>query len=51
MAVTIDEMDVEVEDRKPQGQAAGETATAKEPGKFRQEREKLAERELRLKAD
>lgn len=51
MAVTINEMDVDVESRKPQEQAAPDTSPAKEPVNVRQEMEKLAERELRLRAD
>ena len=51
MAVTINEMDVDVESRNPQQQAAADSAPAKEPVNIRQEMEKLAERELRLRAD
>lgn len=51
MAVTINEMDVDTEGRKPQEPAVADTPPAKEPVNIRQEMEKRAERELRLRAD
>ena len=51
MAVTIDEMNVDVQEKGAQPQAHAEAPAAKEPMNFRQEREKMAERELRLRAD
>jgi hypothetical protein len=51
MAVTINEMEVDTESRKPQEQAVADTSPAKEPVNILQEMEKLAERELRLRAD
>lgn len=51
MAVTINELDVEVRSPKSQEQPAAEAALAKDALNLRQETEKLAERELRLKAD
>jgi len=51
MAVTINEMDVDVKSPKSQEQPAAETTPVKDALNLRQEMEKLAERELRLKAD
>lgn len=51
MAVTINEMDVDVRSPKSQEQPAAESAPVKDALNLRQEMEKLAERELRLKAD
>jgi hypothetical protein len=51
MAVTIDEMNVDATARGTQPQGQGEAQTAKEPVNLRMERDKLAERDLRLRAD
>ncbi len=51
MAVTIDEMQVDMQKSVAPAGAPSRAATAKEPINFRREKEMLAERELRLKAD
>jgi hypothetical protein len=52
MAVTIDEMQVEVQQQSAAPVSASAEAPApKEAMSFRREKEMLAERELRLKAD
>ena len=51
MAVTIDEMQVDVQARPQSTNAPAPTAAAKEPTNFRGQKDMLAERELRLKAD
>jgi hypothetical protein len=52
MAVTIDEMQVDVQQQSvAPASAPAETPALKEPMSFRREKEMLAERELRLKAD
>jgi hypothetical protein len=55
MAVTINQMDVEVQSGKssqqPSGQTPAQTGAPQEPINVRQEMEKLAERQLRLRAE
>jgi hypothetical protein len=51
MAVTIDEMQVDVQNKAAPANAPAQTAAPKEAMNFRGEKEMLAERELRLKAD
>jgi len=51
MAVTIDEMQVEVHKSAAPPSTLAKTVAPKEPMSFRREKEMLAERELRLKAD
>lgn len=52
MAVTINQMDVDVQGGKPKDQAPAAAAGAsKEPANIRQEMEKHTERQLRLRAD
>jgi hypothetical protein len=55
MAVTINQMDVEVQSGKRSQQASGpnpaQSGTPQEPMNIRQEMEKLAERQRRLRAE
>jgi len=51
MAVTIDEMQVDVHKSAAPASAPSKAAVPKEPINFQREKEMLAERELRLKAD
>lgn len=51
MAVTIDEMQVDVRKSTAPAGVPSEPAVPKEPMNFRGEKEMLAERESRLKAD
>lgn len=51
MAVTIDEMQVDVQKSAGAASAPSQAAAPKEPMNFRREKEMLTERELRLKAD
>jgi hypothetical protein len=51
MAVTINEMQVDVQPRPAATNAPAPPAVAKEPMNFRGQKEMLAERELRLRAD
>ncbi len=51
MAVTIDNMQVQTQDGASQKDTSAGTPEHSEPMNFRREKEALAERELRLKAD
>jgi hypothetical protein len=51
MAVTINEMQVDVQKSAAAPSAPAQAEPPKEPMNFRGEKESLAERELRLKAD
>jgi hypothetical protein len=51
MAVTIDEMQVDVQKSTPPAGAPAPSDAAKEPMNLRAEQERLSERQLRLKAD
>jgi len=55
MAVTINQMDVEVEggtgSQQASGQTPAQTGAPQEPINIRQEMEKLAERQLRLRVE
>jgi hypothetical protein len=51
MAVTIDQMQVDVQQSAQPVQVSASTATPAAPGNPRKERQALLERELRLKAD
>ena len=51
MAVTIDDMQVDVQSTPASAPAAEPATTDKETMSFRGQKEMLAERELRLKAD
>ncbi|HXW24147.1 MAG TPA: hypothetical protein VEK73_05325 [Xanthobacteraceae bacterium] len=51
MAVTIDEMQVDVQRSAAPANAPAQPAAPKQATNFRAEKETLAERELRLKAD
>jgi hypothetical protein len=51
MAVTINEMDVDVKGKSEQAQAPADSTAPKEPMDLRRETGRLAERELRLRAD
>jgi hypothetical protein len=51
MAVTIDDMQVDVQDQAPETQSSSGTAEPKKPLNLRRDLQMLAERELRLKAN
>jgi hypothetical protein len=51
VAVTIDEMQVDVQKSTAAASAPSPAAEEKQPTDFRAEKEMLAERELRLRAD